>query len=93
MANAPQWTPTRALGRGVLVAGVLVLLAVVFGRPDLVALATPFVVGLAWGLYRRPVEEPQVELELPGEPPAEGSEVTAVVRVLNPGPGRAHINK
>jgi len=79
--NDPQWTPTRALGRAALVSGVLVLLAAVLGRVDLVALAAPIAVGAAWALRRRPREEPQVELELPAEPPAEGSEVALVVRV------------
>jgi uncharacterized protein (DUF58 family) len=74
------------MSRAVLLTGVLVLLAVVLGRVDLVALAAPFAVGAAWSLFRRPAEEPQLELELPGEPPAEGTEVTAVVRVANPNP-------
>jgi hypothetical protein len=82
----PQWIPTRALSRAVLLSGVLVLLAVLFGRIDLVALAAPFAIGAAWTLYRRPAAEPQLELELPAEPPAEGTEVTAVLRVVNPDP-------
>lgn len=74
------------MSRAVLLSGVLVLLAVLLGRVDLVALAVPLAVGAAWGLSRRPTDEPQLELELPGEPPPEGSEVTAVVRVANPNP-------
>jgi uncharacterized protein (DUF58 family) len=58
----PQWIPTRALSRAVLL------------------------IGAAWTLYRRPAAEPQLELELPAEPPAEGTEVTAVLRVVNPDP-------
>jgi uncharacterized protein (DUF58 family) len=78
------WTPTRALGRAIWIAGVLILVGSLLGRPDLIAIAAPFAVGAALALHRRPSAEPQVELELPAEPPAEGSEVTAVVRVANP---------
>lgn len=77
------WTPTKAFGRAILLTGVLVLLAVVLGRQDLVAIAVPFAFGAAVAVYRRPSVEPQVELELPAEPPSEGAELTAVVRVRN----------
>jgi uncharacterized protein (DUF58 family) len=79
----PAWTPTRALGRAVVITGVLVLFAVVFGRVDLIVLATPFAVGAAWGLRRRPSREPLVEVGLPADPVTEGGEVAAVVRVSN----------
>jgi uncharacterized protein (DUF58 family) len=82
--EATLWTPTRALSRAIWVAGVLVLVGSLFGRPDLVAIAAPFALGAALALRRRPAAEPQVELELPAEPPVEGTDVTAVVRVANP---------
>ncbi|MEV4201720.1 DUF58 domain-containing protein, partial [Micromonospora globbae] len=41
------WTPTRALGRAVLLTGLLLLAGVVLGRVDLVVLATPFALGTA----------------------------------------------
>src|SRR2546429_135026 len=50
-----DWVPTRALGRAILVAGLLLLLAAVFGRVDLVVLAAPFALGTALSLRRRPV--------------------------------------
>jgi uncharacterized protein (DUF58 family) len=78
------WTPTRALGRAIWIVGVLVLVGSLFGRPDLIAIAAPFAVATALALRRRPAAEPQVELELPAEPPVEGSDVTVVVRVANP---------
>src|SRR5258706_5012543 len=80
----PQWTPTRAMGRGVLLIGVLVLIGALLGRPDLVAIAAPFAFGAALALRRRPVGEPQVELELPAEPPVECGSVTASLRGANP---------
>jgi hypothetical protein len=69
----PQWTPTRALGRAVQLVGVLVLLGALLGRPDLVAIAAPIAIGVALSLRRRPAAEPQVELDLPAEPPVEGA--------------------
>lgn len=78
------WTPTRALGRAVLLTGTLVLLAVVLGRLDLVALAVPFAVGAAWSLRNRPVREPRVEIGLPADAVAEGADLGAVLRVGNP---------
>ncbi len=64
--------------------GVLVLLGGLLGRPDLVAIAAPIALGVALSLRRRPAGEPQVELDLPAEPPVEGDIVTASVRVVNP---------
>ena len=37
--SAPAWVPTRALGRAVLLTGLLLLLGVALGRVDLVLLA------------------------------------------------------
>jgi uncharacterized protein (DUF58 family) len=68
----------------VLLTGVLVLLAVVLGRLDLVALAVPFALGAAWSLRLRPAREPRVEIGLPADAVAEGAELGAVLRVGNP---------
>jgi uncharacterized protein (DUF58 family) len=65
---------------------MLLLVAVLLGRMELVAIAAPLAVGTALALRSRPREEPQVELDLPAEPPVEGSGVTALVRVGNPEP-------
>jgi uncharacterized protein (DUF58 family) len=66
--------------------GVLALLGTLLGRPDLVAIAAPFAVGAAVALRRRPALEPQVELELPAEPPVEGDRVSARMRIINQSP-------
>jgi uncharacterized protein (DUF58 family) len=83
-ARAGPWTPTRALGRAVMITGVLVLLGVLFGRPDLVAIAAPLALGVAWGLRERPSQVPRLEIAVPADPVAEGSEVAITVRAGNP---------
>lgn len=85
------WTPTRALGRAVLLTGILVLLAVVLGRLDLVALAAPLALGAAWGLRVRPTRAPTVEIGLPADAVAEGGEVASALRVGNPNSARVDL--
>jgi uncharacterized protein (DUF58 family) len=68
----------------VLFTGVLVLLAVLLGRADLVALAVPVALGVVWGLRERPTQAPRVEIVLPADSVAEGGDVVAAVRVGNP---------
>ena len=82
-AQPARWGATRALGRAVLLTGVLVLLAVVLGRLDLVAIAVPFALGTAWALRERPERVPGLELEVPTDPASEGGEVRVVARVAN----------
>ena len=83
---AESWAPTRALGRAVLLTGLLILLGVLLGRLDLVAVATPFALSVAWGLRRQPTRAPTVDIALPAEAAAEGRDIGAVVRVGNPNP-------
>ena len=45
--EGPTWVPTRALGRAVLLTGLLLLAGVVLGRTDLIVLAVPFALGTA----------------------------------------------
>ncbi|GFJ89619.1 hypothetical protein Prum_032610 [Phytohabitans rumicis] len=52
--DIPEWAPTRALGRAVLLTGLLLITGVLVGRVDLVVLAIPFAVGTAVALRRRP---------------------------------------
>lgn len=85
------WRPTRALGRAVLLAGLLVLGGVLLGRVDLVLLATPFGVGTAWALRRRPPGDGS-GAGTPGLVMAadriavEGEEAAGTVSAANPGP-------
>lgn len=61
-AAAPPWAPTRALGRAVLLTGLLLIGGVLLGRADLVVLATPFAVGTAFSLRRRPRGAPLLQV-------------------------------
>src|SRR5262249_38318518 len=85
-ADPMDWVPTRALGRAILVAGVLLLLAAVFGRVDLVVLAAPFALGTALSLRRRPVSTPDLRLSTVESFAAEGTEVSVELHLANPDP-------
>lgn len=78
-----EWVPTRALGRAVLVAGVLLFGAVLFGRADLVVLAAPLALSVAFGLMRRPSSTPGLRLSTVETLPVEGGELGATVEVDN----------
>lgn len=80
-----SWRPTRALGRAVLLTGLLVLGGVLLGRVDMVLLATPFAIGTAWALRRRPVAPPVLALAGAGAA-VEGAETAGTVSAANPGP-------
>ena len=65
---------------------MLIMLAVMLGRLDLVALATPFAIGVAWSLRARPSREPVVAIGVPTDPAAEGGPTQAALTVVNPNP-------
>ncbi|HET8682344.1 MAG TPA: DUF58 domain-containing protein [Micromonosporaceae bacterium] len=75
--------PTRALGRSIVITGLLLVTAVVLGRVDLVVLAAPFALGSALALRRRPVGRPAVQIAVAGQLLAEGGELAATVSVGN----------
>jgi uncharacterized protein (DUF58 family) len=82
-----MWAPTPALGRAVLVTGLLAIVGVLLGRADLVLLAAPLALGTAWALRRRPSDPPAVGVGI--DDPAgvvEGGEAGATVSAANPGP-------
>jgi uncharacterized protein (DUF58 family) len=78
--------PTRAFGRAILVTGMLVFLAALTGRYDLVVLAAPFAFGTALSLRRRPSELPAPELSTMDGRIVEGDDFTVRVSVTNPDP-------
>ncbi|GIJ28603.1 hypothetical protein Vqi01_37650 [Micromonospora qiuiae] len=85
--SAPQqWAPTWALGRAVLLTGLLLIAAVLLGRVDLVVLAAPFALGTAYALRRRPTEMPEVQIEADEGHLVEGGPVAGTISVGNPGP-------
>src|SRR5947207_10761552 len=79
-----RWTPTQALGRMVLLVGLLLAGAMLLGRPDLVVLAAPFALGAALGIWRRPSRVPVVRAELGADFVGEGGRVPAGLSVANP---------
>ncbi|GGQ65547.1 DUF58 domain-containing protein [Couchioplanes azureus] len=83
-APPPVWVPTRALGRAVLLTGLLLVLGVALGRVDLVLLAAPFAIGAAVGLRRMPRSAPELRIDADEEHIVEGGAVAASVTVANP---------
>jgi len=79
-----EWTPTRALGRAVLLTGLLLIAGVVLGRVDLVVLAAPFALGTAWALRRRPRRAPEIAVGADDANLVEGGTLAAAIRVANP---------
>ncbi len=82
--SGPAWVPTRALGRSVLLIGVLLVLGVVLGRVDVVLLAAPFAIGTAINLRRTPRAAPELTIDADEDHLVEGGHVTASVTVANP---------
>lgn len=79
--DEPTWTPTRALGRALLLTGLLLAGAALLGRVDLVVLAAPFALGTAYALRRRPAEPPRIGLAADDGHLAEGGSLAAAVTV------------
>src|SRR3954470_23170368 len=82
--SGPAWVPTRALGRSVLLVGLLLVLGVALGRVDLVLLASPFAIGAAAALRRMPRSAPVLTIESGDDYLVEGGHVEAAVTVSNP---------
>src|SRR5688572_10116558 len=82
---ADGWVPTKALGRALLITGVVLVVAVVFGRFDLVVLVAPVALGAGVALARRPARPPAVELSTGDQVVVEGSPVGVSIGVANPG--------
>jgi uncharacterized protein (DUF58 family) len=61
-SQAGNWRPTAALSRALGCIAVLVALAVLFRRIDLLALAAPLIFGTVFGLLRRPYGTVNVSL-------------------------------
>ncbi|MCI4064316.1 DUF58 domain-containing protein [Micromonospora sp. R77] len=81
---AAGWAPTWALGRAVLLTGLLLIGAVLLGRVDLVVLAAPFALGTAYALRRRPTAAPLLEIATTDVHLVEGGPLAATVTVGNP---------
>ena len=79
-----EWRRSAALTRAVGLSALFGLLAVVFGRVDLVLFAAPFALGTALLLRERPEAAPHGALKAEEETCAEGSTASAVLSVANP---------
>ena len=75
------WRPTAALTRAALASTTFAAVAVVAGRPDLLVLATPFLVHTAAAVVRRPTRSPQVTSYLEHTAVREGEGTTSVTRL------------
>src|ERR1700754_478396 len=82
--DQPAWVPTRALGRSVLLTGLLLVLGVAFGRVDLVLLAAPFAIGAVIALRRIPRSAPEVTISSDDDHLVEGGRLGAALTVANP---------
>jgi uncharacterized protein (DUF58 family) len=70
------WRPTIALVRGAAVTGVLMMIAVLFRRPDALVLAAPFAIVTGWSLVTRPQHAPSVSATLSDSTVREGHSTT-----------------
>ncbi|HVC73771.1 MAG TPA: DUF58 domain-containing protein [Mycobacteriales bacterium] len=80
----PRWRPTAALARAVVLGGVLLLLAVLLRRPDLVVLAAPLLLGVGIGLAARPTGVPALTLAGPVDALLEGGRAAAIATIDMP---------
>ncbi|MEC9052333.1 MAG: DUF58 domain-containing protein, partial [Actinomycetota bacterium] len=78
------WQPTAALARGLLVAGPVLALALVAGRPALVVLVAPLVAWAALALRHRPTLLPAVGSSTRGAGIREGQAVRATAVLRHP---------
>lgn len=88
MSSAPRardrhdaWHPTYALLRCLTVVVLVTPVALLWRRPDLLVLATPFAVVLAWGLMTRPTALPERRFALSHSLIREGEQVIAVADI------------
>jgi uncharacterized protein (DUF58 family) len=75
------WRPTPALSRALGISAVLFLLAVLFRRVDLLALAVPLTLGTVFGLLRKPSGSLTVTLRSRAESLLEAQRTEATVTV------------
>lgn len=80
-ARRDGWAPTHALLRCVAVVLLTVPVALLWRRPDLLVLAAPFAVVLAWSLVTRPTQVPTRRFALSHSLVREGEQVLAVGEV------------
>ncbi len=75
-ASTPGWVPTPSLVRAGTIAAVVVAIALLWRRPDLLVLATPFAVVTAWSTLARPTVTPSLNERLGASTLREGEATT-----------------
>ncbi|WP_134772609.1 DUF58 domain-containing protein [Ornithinimicrobium flavum] len=81
LTRRERWAPTHALLRCVAVVLLTAPIALLWRRPDLLVLAAPFAVVLAWSLVTRPRRVPEHRFALSHSLIREGQQVVAVGQV------------
>jgi len=76
-----DWSPTRAFRRAVGLVCLLLVVAVVLARADLLVIAVPFVVATAVALLRPPRGVPAVGIAVDGDVLAEGEPLSGRVMI------------
>lgn len=84
--RSDAWRPTHALLRCLLTVLLVAPVALLFRRPDLLVLAAPFAVILAWSVVTRPSLRPDRRFSLSHAQVREGEQALAVAD-LEPVPG------
>lgn len=83
-AGGPQWRPTAALVRALVAGLVLAGTAVLAGRPDVLVVGAPLLVGGLWSLLQRPRTAPVVSSGLAPQVLREGQSGRLVARLRTP---------
>jgi uncharacterized protein (DUF58 family) len=78
------WRPTRALGRALLLIAVLLVVAIILGRFDLVVIVAPVALGAGAALVRRPSQPPETEISVADSVVVEGSPIDVRIGAANP---------
>lgn len=80
MTNSPasrrRWRPTVGHWRSIVAALTLIVVAVLWRRPDLLVIATPFAAIAAWSIVDRPTEVPTFDARVGPETIREGDAAT-----------------
>ena len=78
------WQPTRALGRALLLTGILLVVAIILGRFDLVVVVAPVALGAGVALIRRPSQPPATQIAVADSVVVEGSPIDVRLGAVNP---------
>ncbi|MGY0233226.1 DUF58 domain-containing protein [Longispora urticae] len=84
LSDDSDWVPTRALRRAVTMTTVLLVVAALTSRWDLIILAAPFAIGAAVSLRNRPRQLPDAVVGTSAPYLSEGGQAEVRVSVANP---------